>query len=146
MLSSELDYNSRISPYIEYFGKENVGIFLYEELKENLNEFEKKLCKFLGIKYGLLSSKSRNKDPMNKRMTKLHYVLLKNKMMFSVAKKLSEFLPTKFYKYILSKFSRVEPSLSETNLMILQELASKTNSSLSEKHKISLKKYGYFMN
>jgi len=146
MLSSELNYNSRISPYIEYFGKENVGIFLYEELKENLDEFEKKLCKFLGIKSGLLSSKGRGDDPVNKRMTKLHYILLQNKTMSFFAKKLSEFLPKKFYKYIFSKFSRAEPRLSEENLITLQELASKTNTSLSDKNQATLKRYGYFMN
>ncbi|MGL2966882.1 sulfotransferase family protein [Flavobacterium sp. XGLA_31] len=44
-------YNSQIKPYIDLFGKKNVLILQFEELKSNLPEFNKKISDFLGIDF-----------------------------------------------------------------------------------------------
>lgn len=42
-------YWEAISYYAQLFGKENVGVFLYEELIQNQSEFLRKLCEFLQV-------------------------------------------------------------------------------------------------
>jgi len=44
-----LDYNSVIGTYEELFGKENICVLVFEELKRDKNSFIKKLCDFLQI-------------------------------------------------------------------------------------------------
>lgn len=44
-----LDYYQTINAYAEVFGEGNVGIFLYEQLKENPDAFLQGICSFVGI-------------------------------------------------------------------------------------------------
>ncbi len=44
-----LDYYHTIKAYAEIFGDENVGVFLYEQLKENPSGFLRGICSFAGI-------------------------------------------------------------------------------------------------
>lgn len=44
-----LDYYQTIDAYTKIFGKENIGIFLFEQLKENPSAFLDNICKFVGI-------------------------------------------------------------------------------------------------
>jgi hypothetical protein len=44
-----LDYPVTIDAFVEIFGRENVGVFLFEELVENSEGFVRKLCDFVGL-------------------------------------------------------------------------------------------------
>lgn len=63
-LTAILHYNRVISLYQESFGEENVGVFLYEELKHDPARFVTKLCDFLDIDaasaIGLVESRKEN--------------------------------------------------------------------------------------
>ncbi|MCJ8329121.1 MAG: sulfotransferase domain-containing protein [Lentisphaeria bacterium] len=47
--SSLLNYSDCIRKSIEQLGRENVGVFLFEELKENPKAYYQSICKFMGI-------------------------------------------------------------------------------------------------
>ncbi len=44
-----LHYNEIISFYVRLFGKENVGVFLYEEFTQDRVSYLKRICDFLGV-------------------------------------------------------------------------------------------------
>jgi len=74
---SLLDYARTIEIYADQFGKEAIGIFLFEQLKEDSRLYYKSICDFLQIDakeaFELLSNRHENK-----RLTIAHMQKLKN--------------------------------------------------------------------
>ena len=48
-IQQAIDYDQAISIYEDVFGAENVGVFLFEDLKENLEEFARSVYEFVGL-------------------------------------------------------------------------------------------------
>ncbi len=70
-----LDYYQTIKAYSDVFGKDNVGVFLFEHLKEDASSFIKDLCLFLGVdaevNLDVLSNKRKNIRWDEKRINQL---------------------------------------------------------------------------
>ena len=46
---SNLDYGASIDAFSQVFGRESLGIFIFEQLAENPEKFFRRLCSFMGI-------------------------------------------------------------------------------------------------
>ena len=75
------DYYKSINFYVDLFGRENIGIFLMDELADPKGRFTEKLSIFLGIETGksreLLKNKRENKAPAPEIWLKLFSLSLK---------------------------------------------------------------------
>jgi hypothetical protein len=141
-LSSTIDYCSRISPYIDILGRDNVMVLLYEELRENPNVFEKRICDFIGVSNDSFNIKN-NKNASNKRMTVFHYFIMRHPLLLSIAEPISRFVPKNIKSYVLSKFNKANPELSLDRKNMVLDLASSSNSMLVKKINLPLTRFEY---
>jgi hypothetical protein len=42
-------YHAMVNSFVEQFGRENVGVFMFEELKADAGAFARRLCDFIGV-------------------------------------------------------------------------------------------------
>jgi len=146
LIKSRMDYFSRIKAYIDVLGRENVGIFMYEQLQKNPDMFINDMCNFMECDCSIFHEEG-DKKALNKRMTTLHYFINKNNYLrlFSVA--IKRVIPIKVHSFIcsfiFSKFSRYEPELSKDRIKLIQEYSHVVNNKLTDKFNLELNTYNY---
>jgi len=148
-----IDYNSVIKTYEELFGKENICILVFEELKQDKASFIKKLTDFMDIDYNeairLMENKHTNKRSSSsgvyqsdeRRITEIlgYYKAklgirslgLANSWIFKLLDKI--YIPGKKLKIEISKEYEER----------INELYKRGNSELSKRYDLNLKKWGY---
>ena len=137
MLKSRLDYFVQIKIYFDILGRDKVGIFLYEQLRDDHEQFVNNLCNFIGCNVPKADNQDENTRPLNQRMTNLHRLINKNSAIYFVVKILKKIIPKKLSKLISNsvfyRFNRYEPELSINRKKIVQEHAHTVNQNLLEK-------------
>jgi hypothetical protein len=131
--------------YSELFGKENVGIFLFEELANDLDLFAKKLSGFIGIDFKqtkeLLSQPGKNSSTTEKYMN-----LLKFKKRFLPFLKIKKIIPPALRKQLLQFLQTGKSKKSELNEHWRKELSklyADSNKKLQDELKLDIGKYKY---
>lgn len=150
-----LHYNEIISEYEFLFGRENICVLVFEEMRSDKDLYIKKLCDFIGIDFKealeLLDSKHKNhrsssngyKSDERNMIEILSFY--KNKYLGDKKIGMSNSWVYKILKrvYIPGKVLS-DLNISESNSIILKELYSKGNKELSERYGLDLDKYGYY--
>ena len=149
-----IDYNNVIKTYEELFGKENICVLVFEELKEDKKSFIKKLTDFMGIDFNeamsLIENKHTNKRSSSteiyqsdeRRITELlgYYKAklgigrlgLSNSFIYRFLDKI----------YIYGRKLKIEiPKFYEKEL---EKLYEKGNKELSDRYNLGLQKWGYY--
>lgn len=138
-----IQYGTLVDIYANLFGAQNVGVFLFEELAENVESFSEKISSFLGIDaeetYQCLTAGRANVSPhYSKRFIRLRNI--KN----NVAPSLH--LPKRISKPLLKMVSggeRWDVNFSDEWHEFLSDQYSATNTSLNNKYQLGLERYGY---
>lgn len=143
-----IEYYKLVKYYRELFGKENVGVFLFEEMVSELKSFSEKISVFLDIDpietYNLLYSKHEN-DGVSQN--------LNNYRKFKAA--VSSYIPTFlknnelikaldkqfFQKFKQGKKQKIQ--MSDKTKQIIFEYYKKQNKKIAKEFDLSLCEYGY---
>jgi len=85
-------YWTHLKNYLKFFPKENLGVFFFEDLKDNPKSFFKDVCDFLEIDNYFIDEMSevKNKSKGRKRDSDLMYKLKKNKTILKVGSLIKE--------------------------------------------------------
>jgi Sulfotransferase domain len=150
-----LHYNEIVSEYESLFGRDNICILVFEQLKQDQKSYIKKLCRFMDINeceaICLLEGKHLNKrnsstgyrsDEINLMEVIAYY---KNKYLCSKSFGLSKSWIVKFLRkiHIPGKVLK-DLKIGSQYDRKLKMLYSKANRKLSERYDLKLKKYGYY--
>jgi len=143
-----IEYYKIVKYYSELFGKENIGVFLFEEMVQDLESFSKRLSNFLDIDetetYNLLNSKhendgvSQNLNSYRKfKATVSSYIptFLKNSELIRALDK------QLFQKLKQGKKQKIEMSIRTKQKIF--EYYNEQNKKLADEFDLNLKKYGY---
>jgi hypothetical protein len=146
-LKFRLDYFERIKTYIDVLGRDNVGIFLYEQLRDDPDLYLNNLCSFIGCDCSIFDKESDNTKPLNQRMTTLHRLIHKNPILYFVADIIKRIIPKMavdvIRSYIFIRFNRYQPELSSDRIKLVQAHAHTVNENLIRKMTLDLRKYKY---
>jgi hypothetical protein len=147
MLKSRMNYFNRIKPYVDVLGRDNVGIFIYEQLQKDSDLFMNNLCNFIECDNSIFNKEGKDMKALNKRMTILHYLIIKNPVLHSIFTIVKKNIPKSVHniirKSIFSKFGRYEPELSKDRIKLIQEHAHAVNDQLIRKLDLDLDTYNY---
>jgi hypothetical protein len=149
---SSLEFDKTISLYSNLFGKENIGIFLFEELKFSPDIFSQKLSNFLGISkeellFNLKKTPRNTYDGKNKKFKRLRSKIFPN-LVFSnyLPDRIRNNIKQKIIEYIdhikiidSSKHSKI----NNKNMEIINNYYKTSNQKLIKKINLDLKKYNY---
>ncbi len=149
---SYLDYHSLIAQYVKLFGKENVLVFLQEELKTNQTVVIKQLCDFLEVEQikevptlttnRSLSSTSIKLLRIINHFTFNHYRpsnLLSNKI---TTWKFRNVLQSKIDPVIFSKLFKNKPFVPKRIAVQIEERCGEGNRELQREFGLNLEKFG----
>ncbi len=146
-LKFRLDYFERIKTYVDVLGRDNVGIFLYEQLLEDPDLYVNNLCSFIDCDCSIFDNESDNTNPLNQRMTTLHRLINTNPTLYFVADIIKKIIPKSalgvIRSSIFTRFDRYEPELSEDRIKLVQEHARTVNENLIREMTLDLRKYKY---
>ncbi|MBW2617534.1 MAG: sulfotransferase domain-containing protein [Deltaproteobacteria bacterium] len=138
-----IDYCDIIKVYSQYFGRENIGTFFFEELRSAPEGFITKLCDFCTIDSDKGLFLVRSSPPIKPRMSSIDYYLKTHRgMNFAV-----RHVPG-FRKSFLKKALREKPaglSWSSEWLGMIKEAFGPSNIRLMEEYGVPLDKYNYIM-
>ena len=142
-----LNYIDIIDYYAKLFGEANVGIFLFEELSQDVAAFSRKISSFMGINRletaNLLAGKHENKG-VSRRYNVYRACKRKYLGWFSRNRILSARLEGVLDAYLKSG-KAADYALSPENLSRVEKYFSPGNRKLAEKYELDLEKYGYFV-
>jgi len=150
-----LHYNDVIKEYEKLFGKDNICVLVFEELKKDKENYIKKLCEFTEINYkealdliGENKTNSRSSNNGYKSDERNLIELLsyyKNKYLGSKSLGLTNSWIYIFLKkiYITGKVLK-DININDHYDKKLNDIFSKGNKKLSERYKLNLEKYGYY--
>src|SRR5579885_362075 len=140
-----LQYDKLASAYRNVFGPENVGIFLFEELRDRPADFANRICRFMGVdpKIGaeLLKDKREN---IRRSSRMLWYASIRSRLWSHF--RVSEYLPDAVvtgWNHFLQRGRRAEVSFSEDRVRTLEKLYAAANSNLIREFDLPLKQFGY---
>lgn len=131
--------------YENIFGKENVLILLYEELKEDKISFITKLSKFCGINVKesirlLKDAKKVNKNSSRKELF-VYNILKKLPFLKPLTRKFPEKLKTKFIEILPVR--KIDTQFIKKWDEKITQIAKKDNRKIKERYDLPLEKYGY---
>ncbi len=152
-IQEAIDYDQTISIYEDVFGPENVGVFLFEHLKADPQDFARSVYSFIGVDpdrvdfsrgMGARSASERGDEAprLMARLSRLGHFRLRYNILPNVS--ISKHLPDKVDRWFRKT---VNPPLSVT---IPEDYAQRirtryadSNARLAERHKLPLEQYGY---
>ena len=150
-----LHYNDVIKEYEDLFGKENICVLVFEELKQDKESYIKKLCEFMDIDFEE-AMRLIGDNQTNKRSSSSGYKsderniiellsFYKNKYIGGKSLGLSDSWVYKMLTkiYILGKVLKDLEINNEYNKK-LNDFYAKGNKELSERYNLNLKQYGYY--
>ncbi|MCJ8329119.1 MAG: sulfotransferase domain-containing protein [Lentisphaeria bacterium] len=138
-------YVDFIQSSIEQLGRENVGIFLFEELKEDPNAYYKSICEFMGIDSEIGVSLTQNKH-VNPRMSEEQLTYMHSIQSSFFKRSLNSFRSVKSRKNAL----RAKKSGPPAKVILTDHIIQKVSDASREGHRwlvenlnLPLERYGY---
>lgn len=147
---STLKYFEVISWYIELFGKENVGIFVFENLLANPNKFTKDICDFLNIDFN--KCQKHLSDPQNSYNRYNAMKLIPKYIPKSASLTAKKVFPNMLYKKISQSIyhlvnnipiNKEKLPLNSNYRSILNEFYRDSNIKIMNQFELEIDKYGY---
>ncbi|CAN2049938.1 putative Sulfotransferase domain-containing protein [Candidatus Magnetomoraceae bacterium gMMP-1] len=150
-----LMYYDVIKTYSDLFGKENVLVLVFEELKENKESYIKKLSEFMHIDYResidlvgdhKVNSRSSSSGvyPSDERNVIEYLSYYKNKYLGNKALSLSNNFFVKKLSTIYMPGKKLKVNISEKYQIMINDQFCENNKKLAEEYNLELKKYGYY--
>ncbi len=144
-LLKSFDFYANIKYYEQLFGKENIGVFLFEDFVQNKIAFAQKLAEFMAIEKDaameILKNAYENKT-ISKRYKK--YRILCRRLGFNTVKKiLPESNYNQFIKF-LKKGKAGKTQIPETDKKRITDYFSSSNKELDKEYLLHLKEYNYY--
>ena len=140
-----IQYEPLINLFEKYFGRENISIFLYEELTFTQDIFFEKLHNILNVELESILNDKRNP---RKSRSEYHYIKFRDIFLrgIPVSKIIpfSDFFKKKFFNLLKSSI-KYELKFNEKQIKILKKIYSKPNQRLSQNYKLNLSKWSYPM-
>lgn len=140
---SGLYYSETLDFYKDLFGENNIGIFLFEELKTQPNIFAEKLSKFLNIDLEETKNLLQN-SPKN---TANDHVIHNLRLKLLPGVEFSKIFPETIHRYSIKKLSQFvpkgKPKISQYKLEELKALYKCSNRKLVSELGIDISKYNY---
>ncbi len=145
-----IDFNRLANFYSETFGRENVHIFLFEDLAGNPEKFYREMTEAMGITFDDKASYIVNSKAMNpsQNLAQIRYMSLKSKLF-------SNFMFTKHFpilkpasRMLHQKLQRVRAGdirINPDQMAILSSLYSEGNRELAENFDLDLGSNGYLL-
>jgi hypothetical protein len=140
-----LDYNKIINYYETLFGKEHIGVFLFEDLVKDLNSFSNEISNFCEIDKNktiqLLKNKTENTG-VSSQYNKIRQ--LKRKMIPGI--EIKKFIPSFLMHFLINtlktgKKHKIE--IEDNHYNQINNLFKSSNSTLQKKYNLNLSKYNY---
>lgn len=145
-----INYFKTIKFYSDLFGKENVGVFLFEDLKDNLETFAKYISRFLEIDYKetfkLLKNKKENSG-MSKKVN--HYRSFRNNLAKAFPYSLQKIdiikkIDSKLMK-VLMKGKKQKIFMNDATIKKLKSYFEESNFKLEQEFNLGLKNKNYYL-
>jgi hypothetical protein len=136
-----LNYQNLVQSYAEVFGKENIGLFSFEELTRDTAVFSQKLFDFIGVDseigYGLMTE-----ETMKPRPSQIQYFRARWGLAPGLA--LSNFVPKPLHRMINVMIGeRAQINVSDDLRKEVEEFYAPTNRAVAEDYGLDLAKFGY---
>ena len=139
------NYYEWISAYAEIFGRQNVGIFLYEDLVADSRSFVKQITDFMGLNSSASVPLAEGRSERG-RSSGLSYLAARHPAVDAANQTARAVLPGGLYdgiKNIMRRGGRAEPDLDVKWQTELNDYVRTGNQRLVEEYGLDLKKYGY---
>jgi hypothetical protein len=136
-----LNYQNFVQSYADVFGKENIGIFPFEELTRDTAMFSKRLFDFIGVDseigYRLLTENVRKARP-----SQLQYIRARWGLVPDIA--LGKLIPKPIHKMINRVVGeRAQINISDDWRQEVEAYYAPTNRQLADNYGLDLAKFGY---
>ena len=142
---SRIDYHDIVNSVSAVFGRDQIGVFAYEEFLEDRDTFARKLSAFAGIDADetvrLLSAKARNP-----RMSRLHVFVRKH----PVLARLAQSIRTRGSKrlvaalgWVANRSGRADAAMTPALEERLRSFVGESNLMLAQEYGLPLARYGY---
>lgn len=139
------NYYNNIKYYEHLFGKEKIGVFLFEELMNDVFSFSRKVAEFLNINseecFSILKNAHENKASSIKYY---YYRMIAKKVGFDPLRKA---LPNRVYKSFIAKLKKGKSKRSKINekqRKYIMDFYYDANKKLEEEYSLNLKYYNYY--
>jgi hypothetical protein len=144
---SMIDYYNLIAPFVTRFGRDRVGVFLFEEFQSDCDAFADKLSAFLEVdteeSRRLLSSRARNE-----RMTRLHLLARKRPMLHRMTRAVRDHAPKPVVdrlRWLANRSGRAHAEFPPELAKRLREYIGASNAQLAQEFDLPLEQTGYPM-
>jgi hypothetical protein len=143
---THVDYFKTIDCYARLFGRENTGVFLFEEFVHNTEEYTRRLSDFLGIdareSLRLVSGKHEHREISQ---AQLNFERLQTKLYPLSRTRMVSFLLSGYYKLSRASSKEKPPEIDITGQWLerLSDIFSSGNRRLIEEYGLPLEQYGY---
>lgn len=143
-----LDYAETVRIFAEEFGRENIGVFVFEQLKENALEYLKSICRFIGVDPECVQDASEKRE--NTRWTVDHMQRLDHvqsswwrsfKFRFGSPRYRRRTIGVNNDEACAGK--RAKAAISDEHKKHIQDLTREGNRWLVKNWRLPLEKYGY---
>lgn len=140
-----LDYNKIINYYETLFGKENIGVFLFEDLVKDLNYFTNEISNFLKIDKKTTIQLIRNKTEntgVSSQYNKIRQ--LKRKMIPAI--EIKKFIPSFLMKFLINTIKTGKKhtiEIEDNHYNKINNLFKHPNTTLQLKYDLNFSKYNY---
>jgi hypothetical protein len=145
---NSLLYYEVLQKYSAIFGKENIGVFLFEELVTDVVSFSNKISKFMNIDasetFNLLNYRHEN-ETVSKNYNLYRSFIRKHKRLIKMLSFLKTESLKKYLESYLKKGEKHSVEISDKQLLRINHFYEKSNKNLSEKYDLNLKEYGYYL-
>jgi len=160
-----LNYYNTCKKLINYFGKKNVSLLVFEQLKNEKKIFSNKVSKILNLdktktydllrKYELNKATVINKDIYLRKNVQLNNLIINNFIYKKINKKLPRkikyffkgmilFLDKNFFKLILNLFLQKIIKMKKIDKELIKKYHFYDNHKSDKKFNLKLKKYNYY--
>lgn len=119
-------YFRNIKPFIDIFGKDQVLILLFEDLKNDMNYIRQQLSAFLGLEHSQFPNEI-GKINVSQGGKRRNLDSLRGLNRYLIVRLLKKILPLKFKRWLISLFSDIRsiksrPHLNEKSITIVRDL------------------------
>ncbi|MEQ8753389.1 MAG: sulfotransferase [Coleofasciculus sp. G1-WW12-02] len=143
---SSLNYYGIVTLYAELFGRENIGVFLFEDLVHCPDYFAEKISEFLGINSATTQSMLKNKHENLSVSGRYNLYRKLARRKFIPHLESLRFLPNSWTNYVsnfLKEGKKGEYKISPAMQAKLHEHFAPLNDKLQEEYQLDLKSYNY---
>lgn len=140
-----LDYYKLVTVYANLFGRDKIGIFLFEELVRDPKSFARKMCDFIGADpdEGTRLLIEAHKNP-GQSATLAAYTRLRKLVLPKV--RLRKFVPiqaAKEFKNFLSRGPAAKVKVSQDQIEVIRSRFRESNRMLAAEYRLPLAEFGY---